>query len=46
MKSGLFSICGPKAACLLYSRIKERYRERLAQIKIELSHAFLNKTAN
>lgn len=46
MKSGPFLICGPKAGCLLYSRIKERHREKLAEIKIEFSHAFLNKTAN
>lgn len=46
MKSGPFLICEPNAACLLYSRIKERHRERLVQIIIELSHAFLNKTAN
>lgn len=38
MKSGPFLICEPKAAGLLYSRIKERDRERLVQIKIELSH--------
>jgi len=46
MKSGPFLICEPKAACLLYSRIKERDRERLVQIKNELSHAFQNNPAN